>query len=120
MTCNKLAAIVFSGAILAASGAHGNATFAVSLDTSTITGTDGQIVFELIDGDGVADNSVSLSGFDLGGGSIGAPADYLGSSGVSGDLSNAIAMNDSGGVALFTQLVTLGSSLAFELNTTNL
>ena len=121
MKRNCFAAMIFAGAMLAASGARADATFAVSLDTSSIAGTDGQVVFELIDGDGALDNnSVSLSSFDLGGGTVDAPADYLGTSGVSGDLSGAVAMDDSGGTALFTQLVTFGSSLMFRLSTTNL
>lgn len=119
MKRNNLAVILFAGAMLAAPAVRADATFAVSLDTSSISGTDGQVVFELIDGDGVVDNSISLSSFDLGGGTVGAPADYMGSSGVTGDLTGTIAMDDSGGVALFTQLVTFGSSLVLHLSTTN-
>ena len=119
MKRHYIAAIVFAASMLGASGACADATFDVSLDTSAISGADGQVVFELIDGDGVVDNSLSLSSFDLGGGAIGAPADYLGSSGVSGDLSGTIAMDDSGGSAFFTQLVSFGTSLVFRLSTTN-
>jgi hypothetical protein len=119
MKRHYLAAIVFAGSMLGAAGVRADATFDVSLDTSAISGTDGQVVFELIDGDGTVENFVSLSSFDLGGGAIGAPADYLGSSGVSGDLSGTIAMDDSGASAFFTQLVNFGTSLVFRLSTTN-
>ena len=111
--------IIIAGLMLAASGARADAMFSVSLDTSAISGTTEQLVFEFIDGDGVADNSVSLSNFDLGGGTVSAPADYMGTSGVGGDLSSSIAMNDTGGFALFTQLVNFGSSLIFQMSTTN-
>ena len=116
---NHLAAIVLASSLLSASGARADATFDVSLDTSSISGTDAQLVFELIDGDGVTDNAVSLSNFNLGGGTVAAPADYLGSTGVSGDLSGTVAMDDSAGEALFTQLVDFGSSLTFQMTTSN-
>ncbi|HJU24065.1 MAG TPA: PEP-CTERM sorting domain-containing protein, partial [Casimicrobiaceae bacterium] len=48
-----------------------------------------------------------------------ASADYMGSTGVSGDVASGITMDDSGGTALFTQLVTFGSSLMFQLSTKN-
>jgi len=94
-------------------------TFNVSLDTSSILGTTGQVVFELIDGDGVVDNSVLLSSFAFGGGSVAAPADYQGTTGVNGDLSGSVSMNDSAPLALFTQLLTFGSSLSFQITATN-
>ena len=119
MKRHYFAAIVFAAATMVAPATRADATFDVSLDTTSISGTGGQIVFELIDGDGVADNNVSLSNFDLGGGTIDAPADYLGSTGVSGNLSGTIAMDDSGGGALFTQLVTFGASFMYQLATTN-
>jgi len=120
MKRHHLATIVFAAAMLTATAVRADAAFDVSLDTSNITVPGGEVVFELIDGDGVVDNTVSLSNFDLGGGATSAPADYLGSSGVSGDLSGTVAMDDSSGSALFTQRVAFGSSLTFRLSTTNL
>jgi hypothetical protein len=111
--------ITVAGLLLAMSGARADPTFEVSLDTSAISGTSEQLVFEFVDGDGSVNNSVSLSDFTLGGGAAAAPADYMGSTGVSGDVASGITMDDSGGTALFTQLVTFGSSLMFRLNTTN-
>ena len=49
---------------LAAPTAWADPTFNVSLNTSSISGTTGQVVFELIDGDGVVDNSLSLANFE--------------------------------------------------------
>ena len=107
--------IVLASLALAASGTRADPTFDVTLDTSAISGTNDQLVFELIDGGGEPQTSVSLTQFDLGGGATAAPPDNLGTSGVSGDLGGAIAMNDGGGQAIFTQLVMFGSSLAFRL-----
>lgn len=94
-------------------------SFDVSLNTSSLSGTQ-VLVFEFTDGDGTIDNSVSLTDFSLGGGSVAAPADYLGTTGVSGDISTGIAMDDSSlSIAIFTQEFDPGSSLSFLLTTTN-
>jgi hypothetical protein len=92
-------------------------SFNVSLDTSSLSGTQ-TILFGITDGDGVADNSVALSAFHFGGGSAEGSASYLGS-GVSGDLTSGIAINDSGFSALFEQQFSVGSSLSFLLATSN-
>lgn len=110
---------VLAGLWLVAAAVWADPTFTVSLDTSSISGTTEQLVFELIDGDGVVDNSVVLSSFGFGGGTIAGAADYLGTTGVSGHLGASISMDDSGGVALFAQPVTFGSSLVFTLRTTD-
>lgn len=97
-------------------------SFDVSLNTSSLSGTQ-VLAFSLINGDGGATNTVTLSEFAFGGGSIVPPADYLGSSGVSGDLSGTISMNDSvplyGGTALFVEEFNPGSLLSFLMDTTN-
>jgi hypothetical protein len=92
-------------------------TVTVTLNTSSLSGTQ-TIVFGITDGDGVADNNVALSDFNYGGGSAEGSATYLGS-GISGDLSSVIAMDDSGFSALFEQQINVGSSLSFALATTN-
>lgn len=119
---NRLIQLVcLAGLVLFASAAPALADgFSVTLNTSGTNLIGAQaLVFELTDGDGVANNSVTLSGFSLGGGSTAGAADYLGSTGVTGDLSGTISMDDSGGLALFSQDVNLGSSLSFVLDTTN-
>jgi hypothetical protein len=94
-------------------------SFNVSLDTSSLSGTQ-VLAFLLNDGDGVVDNSATLSGFAFGGGAAQGTPDYLGSTGVSGDLTSSIAMDDSSlATAIFTQDFTPGSSLSFLLNITN-
>jgi hypothetical protein len=92
-------------------------TVNVSLNTSSLSGTQ-TLVFGITDGDGVADNNVALSDFNFGGGSPEGSPSYSGS-GVSGDLSSIIAMDDSGFSALFEQQFNVGSSLSFVLATTN-
>jgi hypothetical protein len=97
-------------------------SFDVSLNTTSLSGTQ-VLAFSLINGDGGVTNTVTLSDFAFGGGSIVPPADYLGTSGVSGDLSGTISMNDDvslyGGTALFVEEFDPGSSLSFLMNTTN-
>lgn len=110
---------VIASLVLAASSTRADPMFDVTLDTSAIAGTDDQLVFELVDGGGEPQTSVSLTQFDLGGGATTAPPDNMGTSGVSGGLGGGIAMNDSGGQAIFTQLVKFGSSLAFRLTSSS-
>jgi hypothetical protein len=92
--------------------------FDVSLNTSSLSGPQ-ILAFGFVDGDGVANNSVTLSSFDFGGGSALGSPDYLGTSGVSGDLSGTVSMNDSGLTALFSQEFNPGVSLSFVLNSTD-
>jgi hypothetical protein len=92
-------------------------SFNVSLDTSALSGTQ-VLAFGFTDGDGVADNSATMSAFNFGGGgALGSPV-YFGA-GVSGDLTSGIAMDDSGFAALFAQQFNVGSLLSFTLNITN-
>jgi hypothetical protein len=97
-------------------------SFDVSLNTSTLSGTQ-IIAFSLVNGGGGADNTVTLSDFAFGGGSPVPPANYLGTSGVSGDLSGSITMDDSvslyGGTALFAEDFDPGSTISFLLTTSN-
>ena len=93
-------------------------SFEVSLNTSSLSGTQ-ILAFGLVNGGGGVNNSVVLSDFTFGGGAPVPPANYLGTSGVSGDLGSSIAMNDSGGTALFDEQFNSGSSISFLLTTTN-
>jgi hypothetical protein len=94
-------------------------SFDVTLNTSSLSGTQA-LVFVLTDGDGAADNSITLNGFAFGGGSATGSADYLGSGGVSGDLTSGITMNDASlSFAIFTQDFNPGTALSYVLTTTN-
>ncbi len=92
-------------------------SFDVTLNTSSLSGTQ-TLLFGITDGDGVADNSVTLANFNFGAGSPLGSASISGT-GISGDLASGIALDDSGFSALFSQQFTVGSSLSFLLNTSN-
>ncbi len=95
-------------------------SFDVSLKTSSLVGLGPQILlFEFIDGDGSIDNSLTLSDFNFDTGAAVGAADYGGTTGVSGDLTSGISMNDSSGFALFDQEFNAGALLSFQLSTTN-
>ena len=114
----QIIALASLAVVLAAVSARADGgTVNVSLNTSSLSGTQ-TIIFGITDGDGVADNSVALSDFNFGGGSAEGSPSYIGS-GVAGDLSSVIAMDDSGFSALFEQQLNVGSSLSFVLSTTD-
>jgi hypothetical protein len=92
--------------------------FSVTLNTSALSGTQ-LLAFGLTDGDGSIDNTVSLTSFRFGSGSPTGAADYLGTTGASGNLTSGVALDDSGGLALFSQAFNPDGYLSFILNTTN-
>jgi hypothetical protein len=92
-------------------------TFAVTLNTSALSGTQ-ILAFGFTDGDGIVDNSATMSAFNFGGGSAQGLPSYLGT-GVSGNLTSGVAMDDSGFSALFAQQFNVGSALSFTLNVSN-
>lgn len=92
-------------------------SFEVSLDTSPLSGTQ-TLAFGFTDGDGAADNSLTLSGFNFGGGSATGAPTYIGA-GASGDLSTSIVLNDSDFSSLFLQQFMPGTTLSFLMTTTN-
>jgi len=105
----------------AAAGSVMADAFSVTLNTSSLSGTTQEFVFQLTDGDGTINNTATLSNFSFGGGSALGSPDYMGSTGVSGTLSSGITIDDSSGAtAIFTQQFTAGSSLSFVLNTTDI
>lgn len=111
--------IVVVGFALAIAAASAKADpFTVTLNTSPLSGTQ-VLAFLFNDGDGVTDNSAFLSNFAFGGGGALGTPDFLGSTGVNGNLTSGIAMDDSGFTAIFTQEFTPGASLSFLLNSTN-
>jgi len=115
-----LQVIALAGAAVTLTAATAKAdgdSFNVTVNTSALSGTQ-TIVFGITDGDGVADNNLALSGFAFGGGSTEGLANYIGT-GISGDLSSEIDLDDSGFSALFYQQFDPGSLLSFSLDTTN-
>ena len=80
-------------------------SFDVSLNTSSLSGTQ-ILVFGFTDGDGVADNSATITNFNFGGGAAQGSPTYFGTD--TSDFSS-----------LFYQSFTVGSSLSFLLNVTD-
>jgi len=107
---------------IGAAPARADSSFDVTLNTSSLSGTQ-IIAFSLINGGGGVDNTVTLSDFTFGGGSAVPPANYPGTGGVSGDLGSSITMDDNvslyGGTALFYEDFDPGSTISFLLTTTN-
>ncbi|MGA2420140.1 MAG: hypothetical protein ABSG69_08660 [Candidatus Acidiferrum sp.] len=114
----QLIAVAALATALAATSARADtSSFDVQVETSALAGVQ-TILFGITDGDGVADNSVSLSNFNFASGSALGSASVTGS-GITGNLTSGITLNDSGFSALFEQQFTSGASLSFLLTTTN-
>ena len=110
---------LFAGIILLLAAASARAdTFNVSLDTSSLSGTQ-DIVFGLTDGGVLDNNTVTLSAFTFGGGSAVGSPDLLGTTGAAGSLTTGITLNDSSFSVLFSQQFNPGSLLSFVLTTTD-
>lgn len=78
------------------------------------------LAFGFADGDRSVNSSVTLSDFNFCGGNAVGPADYMGTTGVSGDLGCAVTPNNSAGFTpLFTETFNPGVSLSFLLSITN-
>lgn len=106
--------VIFSAVAVSSARAD---SFTVTLNTSALSGIQ-TLAFGFTDGDGVVDNSATMSAFNFGGGSAQGLPSYLGT-GVSGNLTSGVAMDDSGFSALFAQQFNVGSALSFTLNVTN-
>ena len=114
LSFNKYGWIALLGAGLVSSPA---ATVGISVDTSNLLFGTYALQFQLTNGNAAGVNSVTLSGFNFGGGSpSGAPA-LIG--GASGNLSSTVTLVDNAGfLSLFTQGFTPGSALSFTINAT--
>jgi hypothetical protein len=99
-------------------------SFNVSLNTSALSGTAQTLAFGLNDSDG-SNNTLSLTGFNFGGGSaLSGTQDCtlegsLSGAGCSGDLTDGVTLTDSVSEVFFDQEFTAGSSLSFNMTTTN-
>jgi hypothetical protein len=119
MTTNRMLQIIALTVLLATltAAAASAQSFDVTLNTSPLSGTQ-TLAFGFTDGDGLGNNSATLTAFNFGGGgALGSPTDF--GTGISGDLTSGIALNDSDFSSLFTQQFTAGSSLSFLLNITD-
>ena len=126
MRLNQTLWVIALAALLAvaASGAKAD-TFDVSLNTSSLSGTTQTLAFSLTNNDGAADNTISLSSFDFGGGSAVSGSEdctlggLLSGVGCSGNLSSGVSLTDTADEVFFSEQVNVGSSLSFALTTSN-
>jgi hypothetical protein len=101
-------------------------SFDVSLNTSVLSGSAQILAFGLNDSDG-SSNTISLTGFNFGtgGSAVSGTEDctlsgFLSGVGCSGDLADGVTLTDSSTTEVFfDQQFTVGSSLSFEMTTTN-
>src|SRR5215211_1660850 len=123
MTTTHRTLTILAGLILAVATRANAESFVITLDTSSLSGTQ-TLAFGLTNSD-AASNMVSLSDFDFGGGSAIAGTEdctfggFFSGLGCSGDLVNTVTLEDVDLVAVFTQQFTAGASLSFLLTTTN-
>jgi hypothetical protein len=101
-------------------------SFDVSLNTSALSGTTQVLAFGLTNHDGVADNTISLTGFNFGtgGSAVSGTQDctlggFLSGAGCGGNLTSGVTLTDSATEAFFDEAFTVGSSLSFAMTTTN-
>jgi len=90
-------------------------TFDVTINTAALSGTAAQLAFDFIDGDGVANNTVTISAFAAPGATLGSP---FATGGVSGTLPGPVTLTDTTFFNELLQPITLSNSLAFTLDVT--
>ncbi len=90
--------------------------FNVSMNTSSIGGGSFSVVFDLIDGDGMSNNQITLGNFMGFGNPLTSP-NYVG--GAAGDLSSTVLLSDNLFLNEFVQGFTAGNMLNFTINLTN-
>jgi hypothetical protein len=98
-----------------AAGVASAGTLTVTLGTGVLSGTAGALAFDFIDGDGVVDNTVTLTAFSSDG--VFEPGDSTG--GVSGNVSGTATFTDA---EFFNELlvpITFGSTVSFSISYTN-
>jgi hypothetical protein len=100
-------------------------SFDVSLNTSSLSGSTQILAFGLNDSDG-SSNTISLASFNFGAGSaVSGTQDctlggFLSGAGCSGSLASGVTLSDSSTAEVFfDQEFNVGSSLSFEMTTTN-
>lgn len=91
--------------------------FDVQLDTGPLGGGSFSLVFDLIDGDAVANNTVALGNFQFGGG--GATGSPTLTGGATGNLATTATLTD---IAFFNEILqgfTPGTAFSFHVDTTS-
>lgn len=101
--------------ILSFSGSVSAAVFDIVIDTTPLVGQAAALAFDLIDGDGVANNTVTIQNFTLTDGTLGSATP---TGGAGGGLPGNASLTDSSAFSEWLQELTLGTSLAFSLEVT--
>ena len=94
----------------------------VSLDTAGLAGQAGsELLFIMTDGSGTGDgnNTASVSGVGLGGGSLAAVDPFNTFGGFTGDLGSLLTLTDNSPASGFAEFFTPGATLTFSLNVTS-
>jgi hypothetical protein len=113
LACALIAAIVPAGMLAPAEAA----TYQVSIDTSSLSGTAANLAFDLTDSDAGVSTTVTISGFATNG-TVGAVDAGLTTGGVSGSLPGTVTLTDTDFFNSLVQAITLGSALSFTLDMT--
>jgi hypothetical protein len=113
MTLLKLKLLVVAAIMLAASSAFASLSYDVSVNTSSLSGSDAFLYFQFAPGNSAQDATATVSAFNVTGGALAAGAPLL-NGGASGQLPSVVIAN-SGGLNDYTQGIHLGSSLFFNL-----
>lgn len=103
---------------------HADVNFHVSLDTTPLTGSLAanapfSLLFQLIDGDGIANNTMTMENFSFSTGSAGGNIQLFG--GAMGDLAGIVTLSDSDPGFIFNafyQEFTPGNTLDFDVKAT--
>ncbi|MDD2762125.1 MAG: NF038129 family PEP-CTERM protein [Methylomonas sp.] len=95
-----------------------SSSFNVDINTAGLAGTTATLAFDFIDGDGVANNTAQISGFLTDGSFDPVLASSIGD--VSGLLDTSVTLGDTGGFKEFLQPLTLGGTLHFQLQISDL
>jgi hypothetical protein len=90
-------------------------SFSITLDTTSLSGTNAQLLFDLIDGDGISNNSLTVSNFY----SDGLLASATSNGGVTGVLPSGVTINDREFFNEFAQTQILGKKLSFDVSLSN-
>ncbi len=117
----RIAAGAFIIALAGAGTVHANVVYTVNLDTSPLMSVAGDyaLAFQLNDGSGAGDanNTVTLSNFNFGGGSAaGCPVNCTLLGGASGDATTTVNLTDSSFFNSLAQRFTPGSGLSFKVD----
>ncbi len=115
---SSLGSYVFSVVLLTAlaRGTVRADTIDVTVDTTALSGTTAALAFDFIDGDGLINNSVSIGNFQSD--AVTGPGETTGD--VTGALPGTVTLSDA---QFFNELLlpaTLGTSISFELDYTNI